>query len=528
MKTLFFPLLMCVLLVSGTQPFGFAQENAGAKSLADEVHRLFLADQAAREKFKAHPSASVSEADVKELTDTDKQRRDRMRQIIDAAGLKTGEDYHDAAFIFQHGDAPEDYLLAHILAMAGVAKGNRESRWIAAATLDRYLQSIKQKQVFGTQYFQSGASPYTQDPYDKKLLTEDLRQTFCVKSQAEQEKTVQSLNQHTPLSSADPCASEPGEQEQAQLGSIEFFGYAGLDLGPVRSALPIHVGDSFLTADWPARKAEIERAVAKTVGHGPTDTALVCCNPDGHSYLFIGLEGKSSKPFTYNPRPTGSIRLPQEAIDLYDQAMAALGEAIARGENGEDDSQGYALAADSKERAINLKMREYALHHEDTIRQALKSSSDDKSREVASHLLGYAQQSQSQIDDLIAASRDPNFGVRNNATRALSVLADSSPAAAAKIPASGFVDMLSSGNWTDRNKSIALLTTLTTSRNPQLLAQLRSQAFDALVEMARWRTVYSLGPRVVLARIAGLSDQRTDDLATDDPTERIISTLEKK
>ena len=111
----------------------------------------------------------MSEADIKELTDTDKERRDRMRQIIDAGGLKTGEDYHDAAFIFQHGDAPEDYLLAHILAMVGVAKGNLESRWIGAATLDRYLQSLKQKQVFGTQYFQSGASPYTQEPYDRKL-----------------------------------------------------------------------------------------------------------------------------------------------------------------------------------------------------------------------------------------------------------------------------------------------------------------------------------------------------------------------
>src|SRR5579864_3350662 len=113
MKNLFFRALMCLLLVSGIQPAGFAQENAGAKAPGDEVHGLFLADQAAREKFEARPSPPVSEADVKELTDTDKQRRDRMRQIIDDGGLKTGEDYHDAAFIFQHGDAPEDYLLAH-------------------------------------------------------------------------------------------------------------------------------------------------------------------------------------------------------------------------------------------------------------------------------------------------------------------------------------------------------------------------------------------------------------------------------
>lgn len=64
--------------------------------------------------------------------------------MLEAGALKTGEDFEDASVIFQHGDNPQDYLLAHVLAMAAMTKGDANARWIAAATLDRYLQSVKQ------------------------------------------------------------------------------------------------------------------------------------------------------------------------------------------------------------------------------------------------------------------------------------------------------------------------------------------------------------------------------------------------
>ncbi len=52
----------------------------------------------------------------------------------------------------QHGDAADDYLLAHILAVEAIVKGDASSKWISAATLDRYLQAIGKSQIFGTQY----------------------------------------------------------------------------------------------------------------------------------------------------------------------------------------------------------------------------------------------------------------------------------------------------------------------------------------------------------------------------------------
>ena len=50
-------------------------------------------------------------------------RRAQIRSLLAAGAMKTGEDYYDAAFIFQHGEAADDYLFAHVLAMDAVVKG---------------------------------------------------------------------------------------------------------------------------------------------------------------------------------------------------------------------------------------------------------------------------------------------------------------------------------------------------------------------------------------------------------------------
>jgi hypothetical protein len=69
-------------------------------------------------------------------------RRERVRALLDAGQLRSGSDFREASFIFQHGSQPDDFLMAHILAMAALAKADQESRWIAAATLNRYLHNI--------------------------------------------------------------------------------------------------------------------------------------------------------------------------------------------------------------------------------------------------------------------------------------------------------------------------------------------------------------------------------------------------
>jgi hypothetical protein len=183
-----------------------------------------------------------AEITPEQMTTNDVARRQRASQLLNQGVLQTGEDFHDAAFIFQHGDKADDYLLAHVLAMMAVSKGDQRSRWLAAATLDRYLQMIGQPQIFGTQFSERGymefldqirkqtalkSTPqsrqndepnaaqvsqpsqstvarneqdrkkqdeYLQEPYNCSLISDSLRAQYCVPLMADQKARVIELN----------------------------------------------------------------------------------------------------------------------------------------------------------------------------------------------------------------------------------------------------------------------------------------------------------------------------------------------
>ena len=159
-----------------------------ASTPINEVHRLYTQDQADR---GVGPAKSLP---WEQIDPRDRSRRIRVHELLESNQLKTAEDFHDAAFIYQHGHDPEDYLLAHVLAMVAVQKGDTKSLWISAATLDRYLQTIGQPQVFGTQYNNHDDSPYTQAPYNRELVPDQLRALFCVPDTEQQRKNVAAFN----------------------------------------------------------------------------------------------------------------------------------------------------------------------------------------------------------------------------------------------------------------------------------------------------------------------------------------------
>jgi hypothetical protein len=143
-----------------------------------EMSAIFKADQADR---STHPIdwGIVKPADAK--------RRERTEQLLDAGALRTGEDFYDAAFVFQHGETANDFLKAHLLAVVATAKGQPDAPWIAAATLDRYLQEIGRPQVLGTQFTRTDDGKFTQEPYDRTVASDAMRKAMQVPSLAEQE-----------------------------------------------------------------------------------------------------------------------------------------------------------------------------------------------------------------------------------------------------------------------------------------------------------------------------------------------------
>jgi hypothetical protein len=145
-----------------------------------ELRAMFEADQAARTSGKL--------IDWEVVGKQDSARRERTRALIDAGELKTGDDYYHAAFIFQHSGTASDYLMAHVLADVAAAKGRDGGQWIAAASLDRYLQHIAQPQIYGTQFNTPESGVTTQEPYDRALLPDSLRREAGVPVLAKQEE----------------------------------------------------------------------------------------------------------------------------------------------------------------------------------------------------------------------------------------------------------------------------------------------------------------------------------------------------
>lgn len=129
--------------------------------------QMFKEDQEIR-KEDSNTDWEVAQAE-------DRKRREAVQKLLDENKLHSGTDFYYAAFIFQHGQQPADYLKAHVLATIAATRGRRDAIWISAATLDRYLQSIGQKQIFGTQFRFPTDDTVTQEPYDRTLLTDAIR-----------------------------------------------------------------------------------------------------------------------------------------------------------------------------------------------------------------------------------------------------------------------------------------------------------------------------------------------------------------
>jgi hypothetical protein len=152
-----------------------------------ELTQIYNEDQRVRKPKPPNP-------DEAPITRTDADRLAIVKQMIANDQLHTKADFRHAAFIVQHSLISSDYLLAHTLAVICAADGDKACAWLSAASLDRYLQSMNQPQIYGTQYIGTDHSPATQEPYNRDLITDALRTRLGVPVIAEQQKQLEQLN----------------------------------------------------------------------------------------------------------------------------------------------------------------------------------------------------------------------------------------------------------------------------------------------------------------------------------------------
>lgn len=316
------------------------------------------------------------------------------------------------------------------------------------------------------------------------------------------------------------------QDESLTIGAIDFYGHEGLNVDLTRAALPLREGDQLSRRSKERMVRRVKKAIRKATGREVSDVTPVCCDDGGRLIIYIGLRGKSVDQTLYNPSPRGSARLPRAALKVHQEVEKAWTNAMEKGVSGEDDSQGYALSVDPETRTKQLALHAYVACHTPIVRRVLASARDVEQRQIAAEILGYADKSPEQIAALIRASHDVDAGVRNNAIRALVVLARSSSEVAAAVPGECFVGLLNSGLWTDRNKSAELLSVLTVQRDPQLLTCLREQALTFLVEMARWsHPGHADSARLMLGRIAGIEETTLIAMVERKEVEAIVNAL---
>jgi hypothetical protein len=327
----------------------------------------------------------------------------------------------------------------------------------------------------------------------------------------------------TILTAAAPAFSQ---NESFTIAAIDFYGHTNVNVDQLRAKLPLRVGDKFSPDSKEKMVDGFKQAIKQATGREPTDIAPVCCDERGRVTIYIGLRGEADPRTLYNAAPRGSARLPRAALKVHRTAERAWLKAMEKGVSGEDDSQGYALSLDPETRAKEMALHAYVARHAAMVERVLASARETKQRQIAAEMLGYAGRSRAQMRALIRASHDIDGGVRNNAMRALMVLARSSFEASAIIPGECFVGLLNSGIWTDRNKAAALLVVLSQQRDSRLLACLREQALTSLVEMARWSYPgHADSARLMLGRIAGIDEQTLTGLIERHEVEPIINAL---
>jgi hypothetical protein len=297
----------------------------------------------------------------------------------------------------------------------------------------------------------------------------------------------------------------PGGVSSDTLHAVDLYGMRTVSEASLRAAIGLRAGDPVPVSD-----DSIRARVGALPGVAEVHVSMVCCSENGRTLLYVGIREVGTPPKVFRAEPRGAARLPGDILAAGETFESALMSAVRRGATAEDGSQGYALAEDSAWRSVQQDFLQIAADRADTLTRVLRNSADATHRALAVQVLAHGANRQTVARELLYAAEDPSDAVRNNATRALAVLAawvNRNPWAAVAIPPELFVDFLNSVSWTDRNKGVMVLMPLTASRDSALLAQLRSRVLPSLVEMTRWTHAgHALGPFLILARMAGLSE----------------------
>jgi hypothetical protein len=294
-----------------------------------------------------------------------------------------------------------------------------------------------------------------------------------------------------------------------EVGSIEIYGNRKTSSDIIYASVSVKEGDSISPGDF--KSGDMAAKLRQISGVEYATVNPVCCDTNGNVMLYIGIGETGSVIAKHRNSLLQNLTLPAEMINAYRNLENLEEAAIKKGEDSEDDSHGYALVKYQPARNEQNKFTRFASQNLSILVNVLKNSEYAEHRAAATAIITYSNERKKVVDYLLYAVDDPDEGVRNNATRALIILAGYirlHPGLKINIPTGPFLKMMNSIVWTDRNKGAGVLMQLSQSRNPKLLNEIKQQALASVIEMAKWKDrAHAYFSFMILGRIAGIDEK---------------------
>jgi hypothetical protein len=110
-------------------------------------------------------------------------RRKRVDKLLDSNKIKTANDYMNAAMIFKRGNDSISYLKTISLMKKAIKLDNTVNKFLLAEITDRYLLSIGDSQIYGTQFYKEAYNkPWVLAKIDTTKITDKERVQFGVET----------------------------------------------------------------------------------------------------------------------------------------------------------------------------------------------------------------------------------------------------------------------------------------------------------------------------------------------------------
>lgn len=203
-----------------------------------------------------------------------------------------------------------------------------------------------------------------------------------------------------------------GPPQLVPIATIEVFGNSSTPTETILHALGNQPGDMW---DY-QQNVVVQDHIRDTCGLREVEIVAMHFPPAEGVFMTIDVVEAEAPEWNWLPEPTGEIALPEDIEQVLEQRrngwskIAFAGPIMMRRVEGgrmrtEDDAVG---SAEDQLAAL-------ANQHQDALIDALANASNAKTRRHAAEALAHATNSQALIDALLAALRDPDVSVRNQA-----------------------------------------------------------------------------------------------------------------